>query len=629
MFRKRTIVIFSILSVFFVLLLGQLIHVQVVDHSYYLKRSKDTITEVEMLRPLRGGITGRDGTVLARNLRQYNLFIIPGYVDHEEQLFKHISSLTGTPLKAITDRYDEILDKIDRYAGGGETKREKNRRRRSARKSPHRLMKYLSFEEAGQIQTNRNKFKGTHVRSRPARVYPEGPALGHVTGYVSKLSRTQKIEGKSEYAWMKQNYYHQFLGEHLNENQLTRLEWRGSFLQGYIGRAGLEDEFDMELRGVPGLQLIERDLLSGSSDKHQHIPPENGTNLELTIDTEWQRAAANVMSDISGAMVALDPDTYEVRVMVSSPGFDPNRLVPPVSQEAVSDILRDSSRPLLNRAVSGQYPPGSAFKTLVAMAGVESGTISPSTTLNCPGTFEYGNHTWECWIYSKTKSGHGELSLAGALERSCNVYFYKAGKRMGASPLRNWAKRFGFSEKTGIELPSENRGSLFGSRDIINASIGQGSLQVTPLQMARLISFVATGNPYQEPTLLKQPEPSQNAQKMPVSERTLESIREGMYGVVNNMEGTAYNPAPYLHSDQLPYDIAGKTSTAQVGGDKKPHAWFVGFAPYEDPELAFVVIYEHGNGGGLNAAPLMESFFKKIDLLNPEKKPSDNSDEED
>jgi penicillin-binding protein 2 len=610
-------------------LLGQLIHVQVIDHSYYLDRSKDTITEVEMLRPLRGGMTGRDGKVLARNLRQYNLFIIPGYVEHEGQLFKYISSLTGTPLNAITDRYGEILDKIDRYASGGETKREKNRRRRSARQSPHRLLRYLTFEEAGRIQTNREKFKGTHVRSRPARRYPEEEVLGHVTGYVSKLSQNQKIQEKSEYAWMKENYYHKYLGEHLNPNQLKRLEWRGSFLQGYIGRAALEDQFDMELRGIPGLQLIERDLLSGSSDQHQHIAPENGTNLELTIDTEWQSVAAKVMSDINGALVALDPETYEVRVMVSSPGFDPNRLVPPVSQEAVNDILRNSSRPLLNRATSGQYPPGSAFKTLVSIAGIESGTISASTSFNCPGTFTYGNHTWECWIYSKTKGGHGNLSVSGALERSCNVFFYKTGKRMGASALRQWARRFGFSEQTGIELPSESRGSLFGSRDIINASIGQGSLQVTPLQMARLISFVATGNPYREPTLLKHPEPSQNPQELPVDEQTLEAIREGMYDVVNSTGGTAYNPAPYLHSDELDYDIAGKTSTAQVGGDKKPHAWFVGFAPYEDPELAFVVIYEHGDGGGLNAAPLMESFFKKIDLVNNGNDASDGSSEAD
>ncbi len=614
MFRTRTIAIFTILSVFFLALLGQLVHVQIIDHSYYFDRSQDTITEVEMLRPLRGKITSRDGTVLARNLRQYNLFVIPDYIEDQELLFTQISSLTDTSEQSLAERYSEILDKIDRYAKGGDTRRERNRRRQSARKSPHRLLRYLSFREAGEILTERKKFKGTHVRSRPARQYPLPLSMGHITGYVSKLDRKSEIQGMSEYAWMKENYFKKHLGGHLNSNQLRRLEWRGSFLQGYIGRTGLEDQFDMYLRGIPGLQLIERDLVSGTSAQHRHIPPENGKTLRLTLDADWQRTANKILSDISGAMVILDPDTYEVRVMASSPDFDPNRLVPPVTSKAVSDLLRNPSRPLLNRAIAGQYPPGSAFKTLVSIAGIESGTISGSNTFQCTGQFQQGDTTWECWIYDQTKSGHGSLTLPQALKHSCNIYFYKLGKRLGASALLEWTKRFGFSEETGIELPGEQSGSLFRRRGIINASIGQGRLLVTPLQLTRFVSFVATGNPYRRPTILEKPAPDRATNPMDIDPETLQVIRKGMYGVVNEREGTAYRPAPSLRSDELGYQVAGKTSTAEVGGDQKPHAWFVGFAPYEDPEIAFAVIYEHGEGGGMHAAPLMGTFLNKIEL---------------
>jgi len=619
MTRRRSIVIFCLLCAFLVMLLGQLIHVQVIDHDYYLKRSQESISQIELQRPLRGRILSRNGSILARNKRQYDLFIIPGYVEDREALFERISDLTGTSVRAMEKRYEEIMDKIDTYAESVETsdfvRRRKERRRRSAMRSPHLLSKYLTFTEAQEIQTERKRYRGTMVKSRPTRAYPYGRTAGALTGYVAKFSRERRIQGRSEYDWMLEKYYEKHLLPHIGSDFFTRLKWRGAFLQGVIGRTGVEKSFDRRLRGQPGVKLIERNLVSGASEVHQDVVPENGEPIRLSVRMNVQKQAMNVIRKIRGAFVMLDVDTGKVRALAARPTYNPNRLISPVSSRAVEEILGSGGPTLFNRAIAGQYPPGSAFKMLVAMAGLETGIITADTTLTCNGVYHYGNLDWKCWIYDHGKRKHGPLTVSQALKRSCNIFFYKLGIKIGGRILRQWTKRFRFGQKTGIELSGETPGSLFESREVVNASIGQGSLTVTPVQLARLTSFVAGGNPYRNPTLLKNPRRSLNPETLDVDPGTLETIRKGMYAVVNEDGGTANREeTSVLYNGKLGYRVAGKTSTAQVGGDRKPHAWFVGFAPFEDPEVAFVLIYEHGESGGGGAAPLVGKILKGSNL---------------
>ncbi len=614
------------LSVLPLLLLGQLVHVQVFDHEYYLKRSKEAISQIEMQRPLRGRIKSRSGKILARNQRQYDLYIIPAYVEDRTQLFQNISDLTGSRTKALEERYQEITGKIEAYANRVENEEEqkkiyaeryKQRRRRSARRSPHLLSKYLSFEEVIEIKTNRSAFKGTMVKGRPTRTYPYGRFAGHVTGYVAKYSEERTKDGIPEIDWMLKNYYQKYLLPHIGDDFFTRLKWRGAFREGQIGRSGVEKSFDMMLRGKPGATLIERNLVSGNSEVHQNVVPENGKDLRLSVDIDIQRKALQILrhQKIRGAFVLLDVDTYEVLAAAANPTYDPNRLVSPVTRQAVEKILGGGGPTLFNRVISGQYPPGSAFKTLVAMAGMKTGSISSRTRINCTGQYQYGDNVWKCWIYDTTGSGHGELTVAGALKHSCNYFFYETGRRIGGRTLKEWARKFEFGQKTGIRLPAEASGNMFQSREVINAAIGQGSLTVSPLQMTRLIAFVAGGNPYKTPTILKNPDHSQNPKRIPVDREILQSIREGMFKVVNERKGTAHRQkTKMLYSGELGYQVAGKTSTAQIGGDREPHAWFVGFAPYENPEVAFALIYEHGGSGGGNAAPVAGQILNSVKL---------------
>jgi len=349
--------------------------------------------------------------------------------------------------------------------------------------------------------------------------------------------------------------------------------------------------------------------------------PSHGTPLELTLDLDLQRELREALGDETGAGVFMDPRTGEVLAMVSTPAFDPNLFVNGMTTEAWKSITEDPRRPLHDRAIASYYAPGSAFKIVMAIAGLESGTIHPEHTVRCGGSARFYGRRRLCW----KRGGHGVVDLEAALAHSCNVYFYHLGKQMGIGPIHEYGSVLGLGRPTGISLPGE-AGGILPSRawkrehlgepwypgDTISVAIGQGLLAVTPVQMATMISGVATGGILPLPRLSRMEAPRHT--RLEISPSTLDVVRSALREAVRSGTGR--------QSKLETVSVAGKTGTAQVfkhsaGVDsddlpkqERDHAWFVGYAPADDPTIAFAVVVEHGGHGGSTAAPIVRRVLE-------------------
>jgi len=373
----------------------------------------------------------------------------------------------------------------------------------------------------------------------------------------------------------------------------------------------------------------------------QSVKPVPGNNLYLAIDLDIQKAAEEAFRDKNGALVAMDPRTGRVLAMLSKPSFDPSVFARNISSEEWQALMENPFHPLQDKVIQGQYPPGSVFKIITAIAGLESGAITPQTQLVCTGAYTYGNRDFRC----AKEGGHGTLSLHRALAQSCDVFFYQVGLKTGVDRIAHYAREFGLGRPTGIPLLNEKPGTIpssawkkkrFGipwySGETLSVAIGQGYINVTPIQLVTLISAVANGGRLYVPQIVEKVEnisgislkeyPPVESGRVDVSESTLQAIREGLLGAVNEPGGTGWQSA------LKDIKVAGKTGTAQVvrmeknfrKGDTmrlaqrlRDHGWFAAFAPYEDPKIAIVVLVEHGGFGGAVAAPIakkvMERYF--------------------
>lgn len=389
-----------------------------------------------------------------------------------------------------------------------------------------------------------------------------------------------------------------------------------------VGKAGIESRYDLFLRGQDGGWQVEVDVIGKQKRLYNYIQPVQGNDLQLNIDAELQAVAYEAIRKTghSGAAVGIEPQTGRVRLLVSVPGFDSNLsfLQNEESAKFWKKVLGDPQKPLLNRAVVGLYPPGSVFKIITVLAAIKEAGIPEETRFYCNGKFEYGGRTFKCW----KKEGHGRLDMAGAFANSCNVYFYQLGLRVGAKNLLKYARMFNLDKKTGIDYPHEKSGNvplnlekLFGGESI-NLAIGQGPILVTPLQLAHLAATVANRGKFMKP-LIADSVFSHDGEKIfsnnpdKTGEIQLEPAVWGrlvryMTSVVSEGTGRA------CYIDGLP--VAGKTGTAQnpLGKD---HAWFVCFAPADEPKLALAVLVEHGGSGGATAAPIarriLSHYFEK------------------
>ena len=566
-----------------IVLLGlRLWQLQIRDGAYYQELARDNRTRSIILEPARGLLYDRNGELLANNVPTFQLYVSLEDVKDRETLKARIPEYVEINPQTISDKLS-----------------------RKYRRGRVKIKNGLTLKEAALIESHRLELPGVVIQPEYQRNYPLGSYASHVIGYVGEISESQ-----------------------LKDSEFLDLQ-PGRI----IGQYGVERTLDAHLLGQTGRKVIEVDAFGYAKRSLSISPPLAGNDLYLTIDIRLQRLAEDLLGKESGAIVALDPWNGDVLALASQPGFNPNDLSGGISPQAWQQLLQDSRHPLTNRAIQGQYPPGSTFKIVMAAAVLDSNTMSAADALTCHGTFPFGKRVFRDW----KRWGHGTVNLTKALAESCDVYFYKAGNQMGIDPIAKYSRQFGLGAKTGIALPSERsglvpstqwkqqkRGEPWYPGETISIAIGQGFLTVTPIQMARVVSIVASDGQVVQPRLLKalrvrrsgtlKEEPSPTVRHLSLAPHILPEIKKGLAAVVT--QGTAKRAQSKL------VDIAGKTGTAQVismkeDDDKsevakkhRDHAWFVAFAPLENPKIAVAVVVEHMGHGGSAAAPLAKTLIE-------------------
>ncbi|GAB4538155.1 MAG: penicillin-binding protein 2 [Thermodesulfovibrionia bacterium] len=459
---------------------------------------------------------------------------------------------------------------------------------------PIKLKQDVTFDEVAMIEARRFDLPGVMVEAVVKREYIYGRLASHVIGYLGYPTQSQLKDP-----------------QYMDIPQTT-----------LIGQYGIEKAYDGLLRGRPGRRMVEVGATGRMVKVIGTEDPVKGKDITLTIDINLQKVAEESLYGKNGAIVVLDPKTGEVLAMASSPSFDPNLFATGITRGDWLLLINNPDKPLLNRATQGQYPPGSTFKIVSAIAGLEEGVIDEATGFVCNGGMDMGGRRFGCW----RKEGHGWVDFYRAVAQSCDVYFYNVGKRLGIDRLERYARMLGLGSPTGIEIDGEKTGVVPSTRwkiermgspwyggETLNTAIGQGYLTATPLQMARLVSAVVNGGRLYKVHLLKDTPPQ--------IERTIDISRENEYLLRKALMGVVENGTGRMAYSRV-VRIGGKTGTAQSGArDNKDHAWFVAFAPEDDPELAVSVLIEHGGHGGAVAAPIakgvIEAYFSPQLLLEP------------
>ena len=496
------------------------------------------------------------------------------------------------------------------------------------------LAKNISYQSVLEIEENNAELSGVYIAKQPVRKYLTGSIASHIIGYTGKISDTEYVNKKED----------------------------GYSLNDIIGKSGIESSFEEYLRGTNGSKRLEMDSYGRISNEEEIAESSMGSSIVLTIDLDLQTKTEEVLSDIikkiqngefngtkyddatAGAAVVMEVKTGEVLAMASYPTYAPTDFIDGINNEEYSKYFNNDDRPMFNRAIQGLYPPGSTFKMVTGIAAIESGGIGVNETVNDTGVFYLG-HKPACWIWNSRRQVHGNVNAKTALMVSCNYYYYEVASRIGIDKIAEYARKFGLGQKTGIELYGESSGTVASREyvkklnekgtkktwtigDTLSASIGQSYNTFTPLQMCYYISTLANKGKKTDVTIIKDiikaDGTSDDVEKIKVdidkklgldeiinedieiSDSTINAIFEGMRSVTGDHGGTVYG----TFSD-FPIEVAGKTGTA-TSGNGSDNAWFVGFAPYDDPEIAVVVIVEHGGHGYFTARAvkdIMEEYF--------------------
>ncbi|MBI3615508.1 MAG: penicillin-binding protein 2 [Candidatus Omnitrophica bacterium] len=514
----------------------------------------------------RGAILDRNGVPLAEDRLSFELTIFPQDLKDPGQTWTRLESLVRISAKELSSRYRKG------YQGPF---------------APVPLVRSVPSETAFLLEERRAQLPGVFVRPVPRRTYRDGPALGSVAGYVGLIA----------------------------PEELTHLQSYGYTFRDFVGKEGLEQEYDSVLRGRDGGLQVEVDNRGRLVRQIGFLVPQRGRAVTTSLDGRVQAFCHHLLKGISGAVVVMNPDTGEILALVSTPSFDPNAFVDPAREREVRASLHGVERPMFNRAVRSAVAPGSIFKPVVAYAALKAGKIRPDTIFVCPGYFELGRGLFHCW----REEGHGPQTVTDALEHSCNVFFYQTGHRLGREGIAQAAHLFGLGSPTGIDLPKESKGFVpdhptsWQEGDTISFAIGQGPLQVTPLQMLVLMSVIAEDGKVPQPHLVtdvegekgkSHPQPA----RLSLEPEPLSVVKIGLERVVNSPTGTGrLAQVSGVHA-------AGKTGTAQ-NPRGLPHAWFLGYAPVEHPKVSLVVFLEHGGRGGVSAAMVARDLFAYLKEL--------------
>jgi penicillin-binding protein 2 len=598
--KQRILAISFVVGAIFLILLLRLWHLQILNTDDYRSMSENNRLRFVPVAASRGAIMDRSGTVLVSNRPSFSLAVVPQEVKDKDGLFDRLSRLLGLDRADMEERWKKITGRAKYY--------------------PVVLASNISRDQVEIIEENRLRLPGVEVEMKPVREYPSNLLAAHLLGYIGEISDDEmEKKGYEEY----------------NPGD-------------YVGKNGIERSWEQELHGNDGGRQLEVDARGRVLRTVSESYPTVGNSVVLTIDAAVQKQAEKAFGDQAGAAVALDVNSGEVLAFVSTPSFDPSLFSGKLPADVWKSYLDDKRHPLENKALTGQYPPGSTFKVITALSGLENGMINDSTSVNCSGSYKLGNATFKCW----NKHGHGSTSLKKSLRESCDVYYYQLGERLGVDLIAKTAQKFMLGAPLGIGLSNEKPGLIptaewkqkrFGKRwyhgETLPVAIGQGFVLMTPIQLASMISTVANEGTVYRPFLVKR---IVDADGKPLKEFKPEIIgrtgispdkfrlvKQGLFAVVNEPGGTGGMARLY----DVP--VAGKTGTSQVVKlrDSKrgtpyqfrDHALFVAYAPFDRPEIAVAVVVEHGEHGGAAAAPIAGRMLRAyFDGKKPVQKPSGN-----
>ena len=610
-FRVRLSVAGAVVFVFFACLLARFVWLQVFKHSDYVAQAEENRISVVPIVPNRGLILDRNGVVLARNYSAYTLEITPSKINGK--LDKVIDELST--LVEITPRDRSRFKKL----------REESRNLGS---SPIRVR--LTDEEVARFSAQRYRFPGVEIQARLFRQYPLGETASHVIGYIGRIS--QRDEKEIEASDDATNY-------------------RGTE---HIGKEGLERSYERQLHGKTGYEEVEVSAGGRPVRTLSRTPAIPGDNLILSIDIELQKVVEQAFGNRRGALIAIEPSTGDILAYVSMPNFDPNLFIEGIDQQSWDALNNSPDHPLLNRPLSGTYPPGSTFKPFMALAALELGKRKPSDAIADPGYFIFGGHRFR----DDKEGGHGMVDMYKSIVESCDTYYYILANDLGIDTIHDFMKPFGFGQKTGIDLKYERTGVLPSTQwkreayrrpeqqkwyagETISIGIGQGYNSFTPLQLAHATAILANNGVVMKPHLVKLIEDGathertltvpKESYRIPLKQENIDFIKHAMVGVTK--EGTSARVFA-----NAGYVSAGKTGTAQVIGIKKnekydasklwerhhDHALYTAFAPADNPRIAIALIVENGGFGAVAAAPIAKAAMDYYLLgKRPEAKPAD------
>jgi len=621
-FRNRMMVAALVILGAFGVLIARLVWLQVVQRAYYHTLAEANRISVVPVVPNRGLILDRNGQVLAANYSAYTLEVTPSKVANVEHAIDQLATVIE-----VTPRDRRRFRKLEEESKNFESLPIRTR---------------LTEEEVARFAVNRFRFPGFEIKARLFRSYPQGEVASHAIGYIGRINDADLA--RIDAAGLAPNY-------------------KGT---DHIGKLGIEGAYERELHGVTGSEQVEIDAGGRAIRSLARTEPQSGDNLVVTLDLELQRIAEQAFGDYHGALVAIDPSNGEILALVSRPDFDPNLFVDGIDPQNWDALNNSPDKPLNNRALRGQYPPGSTIKPFMALAALELHKRSPQFTISDPGYFSLPGmtHRYRDW----KKGGHGIVDMHRAIVVSCDTYFYGLANELGIDAIHDFLARFGFGARTGIDIEGELPGiapspqwkmqrfhQKWYAGDTVSVGIGQGYMLATPLQLATAVAMIANGGVPVHPHLLKAVEDSRTRELLPyaapgdakaapvVKAENLAIVRAAMADVTRPGGTAAQTGAG------APYSIAAKTGTAQVVGMKQgerydvkrmkrehwDHALLIAFAPAEDPKLALAILVENGQHGGSTAGPIARAVFdyyltgkRPAQVLAPPPPPDSAVDEE-
>ena len=551
--------------------------VQIAEGTYYRELADNNRLRKLTIEAPRGLILDRFDRPLVENVPSYSVLLDRSRTRDLDASLGFASDILGIELSALELALEE--------------------HRRTPKFKPVRIAGGLSLAQLARFRVEQLEHPEFEIEAEHLRLYRHAHQTAHVLGYLGEVTQADLVKSPNPY--------------------------RPGDL---VGKKGLEGLYEDHLRGESGEQVVVVDSRGQLIKEFDRVPASSGKDLRLTLDLDLQQAAAELLEDRVGAIVALDPRQGEVLAMVSAPSFNPNSFARRLGHDEWREVLEHPHHPLQNRAIQNTYPPGSVFKIVMALAGLDRGFIDPETTTSyCRGYSTIYNNQYRCW----KAAGHGRVNMRTAIRGSCNVYFHQLGQKLGIDQIAAYSRMFGLGSKTGLDLNGEKaglvpdsnwsleaRGSLWYPGETISVATGQGPILVSPLQAAELMAIVANGGYPVRPHLVRGTGEETVGPRLPLSEEHLALAREALWSVVNDPTGTGTAAAiPGL-------DISGKTGTAQVIAQERrtdnedlalanrDHAWFASFAPRDDPRLVVVVFVEHGGGGSTTAAPLARKMYE-------------------